>query len=223
MIKNRKSEAIRLRTLGKSYNEIQKIVPCSKSTLSLWLRNIPNAENIKTTNQSNAKKIWAQNITKYNKKRAAQARLNSSNLEKGAKGEIHNISPRELKIIGTSLYWAEGYKRTKWNAVFSNSDPDMIKLMMRFFREICSVPEERFRLQVQTHPNVDTERANKFWSEICGIEPNKFRKPLIQVSSASKRKRPPMRLPYGTLRIGIAHAPSFCKIKGWIQGLIAQT
>ena len=37
---NEKTEAIRLRRLGKSYSEIRKKVNVSKSTLSLWLRSV---------------------------------------------------------------------------------------------------------------------------------------------------------------------------------------
>ena len=191
----------------------------SKSTLSSWLKLLPVSQNIKIKNISKSKIMWAKNITAYNKKRAAQSNLKREELETLASYEIDHLSERELKIIGAALYWAEGYKRTKWNPLFSNSDPHMVKLMMRFFREICQVPENRFRPQVQTHPNVSVEEAEKYWSKITYLEKKQFRKPLIQLSKSSQQKRPKNRLPYGTFRIGVAETKVLCKIKGWIRGL----
>ena len=66
--------------------------------------------------------------------------------------EIRNIiGPREekLKVAGSMLYWAEGtLKRSTID--FANSDPRMIKLFLKFLREICGVREERLRLYLYT-------------------------------------------------------------------------
>lgn len=47
--------------------------------------------------------------------------------------------------MGAALYWAEGYNASRNAIVFANTDPHMIKLIMLFFREICKVPEGKFR------------------------------------------------------------------------------
>lgn len=92
--------------------------------------------------------------------------------------------------------------------------------MMRFFREVCKIPEDRFRPQVQIHPNISAEQSENYWANITGLKRNSFLKPLLQISKSSKQKRPKNRLPYGTFRIGIADTKVLHKIKGWIQGLI---
>lgn len=222
-MKSLKKEALRLRKLGNSYNEIHQLLGIPKSTLSLWCKDIFQESEIKQRNISKAKIIWARNIIAYNKKRAEQIQIDRVALQLSAQKEISPITEEVLKILGAALYWAEGYKRTKWTPLFCNSDQAMVKLMMRFFREVCKVPEHLFRPQVQIHPNISKEEAEAYWSEVSDLAKNQFRKPLLQISRQSKNKRPANRLPYGTFRIGIADVKILQKIKGWIEGIAYQS
>ncbi|MBI5412915.1 hypothetical protein HZA42_01030, partial [Candidatus Peregrinibacteria bacterium] len=214
-----KEKAIELRKQGKSYNEINKILQIPKSTLSLWLKSLDTSEVIKNDNLTRAKEIWRQNIIKYNKARAFKAQCNAKTIRLTAANEIKELNKDDLKLIGVALYWAEGYNRAKWSALFCNSDPRMVKLIMRFFREICEVPENLFRPQVQIHSNISSQEAETYWSQISNLNKSQFGKPLMQLSKSSQRKRPPRILPYGTFRIGIANVNVLHKIKGWIEGL----
>ena len=100
---------------------------------------------------------------------------------------------------------------------FSNSDPNMIALMMHFFRKACKVPEKKFRGIVHIHPHLNKERAKKFWSEISGIPIRQFHKTQFGISKASKHKRDT--LPLGTFRIVVCDTRLLSKIKGWIKGI----
>lgn len=214
-----KKTAIKLRQSGKSYNEISKFLHVPKSTLSTWLKNLTISVNIKKYNISKAKQIWANNIIAYNKNRAEKLRKAAIDIQLEAKEEIKKININELKLLGIALYWAEGYNRAKWNALFCNSNPSIVKIMMKFFREICKVPENKFRPQVQIHPNISKEEAENYWSQITNLDKSLFVKPLLQISKASKRRRPHNILPYGTFRVGIADSKVLYKIKGWISAL----
>lgn len=214
-----KIQAIKLRKDGKSYNEINKILKIPKSTLSTWLKKFSFSEEIKNKNISASKKIWAQNITKYNKERSQKAILASKQIENEAASEIPSLNKTMLKIVGSALYWAEGYKKSRWELLFCNSDPTMVKLMMQFFREVCKVPEDKFRPQVQIHPNIDRETAENYWANIANLDKKIFRKSLMQISKSSKQKKPRNTLPYGTFRIGVANSKVLSRIKGWIKGL----
>ena len=121
--------------------------------------------------------------------------------------------------MGTALYWAEGSKRERWQARFTNSDPDMIRFMMRYFRKVCNIREEKFKLALQIHPNVCMEMARQYWSGITRVPLRQFHKTLIATSKASKNKRDPNRLPYGTLRIVVSDVSVVNKIRGWLKGL----
>jgi len=95
----------------------------------------------------------------FNRLRKIQSENRKKDISSNAALEINHISLRELKLIGIALYWAEGYKIPGCSGVeFTNSDPAMIKLMMRWFREICHVSENRFHIRIQIHNAEDIKK-----------------------------------------------------------------
>ena len=97
----------------------------------------------------------------------------------------------------------------------------MVRLMMRFFREVCRVPEHKFRGAVHIHPHLDAEQARRFWSEMSGIPLVQFHRTQFSVSRASQQKRDT--LPFGTFQIVISDVRYRCAIAGWIEGLCRWT
>jgi Mn-dependent DtxR family transcriptional regulator len=217
-MRKNKVQAISLRKTGLSYNQIAKRLKIPKSTLSGWLKDIQESKVIKGKNIDKAKKKWAENIVAYNKRRSEIARVEWGKIQNLSSKEIGKISRREMKLVGSALYWAEGYKRGNWNLVFCNSDPNMLRLMIIFFVKICGVPPQKMKAQVQIHHNISAQSATKYWSKILKLPPNQFLKPIYQVSRSSKLKRR-NNLPFGTLRIKINDVKLVNKIKGWINGL----
>ena len=130
-----------------------------------------------------------------------------------------------MLVVGATLYWAEGWNRDtegKGHGVcFVNSDPDMIKLFLRFLREIIHVSEDKFRVDIHIYPSINEKSAIRFWSKVTNIPKERFRI-TQQISRASKGKRPKNSLPYGTLKLDATRRQNFFKIKGWIDGLIRQ-
>ena len=109
-------------------------------------------------------------LTEYNRLKHEEAILRKRDIFGMASSEISNLSWRDLKLIGTALYWAEGYKTNLARDVeFVNSDPLMIKLIMRWFREVCNVSENKFKLRIQIHEVSNIEEGIKFWSLNTGI------------------------------------------------------
>lgn len=213
-----KDEAIKMRLSGCSYNEINKKLGVPKGTLSYWFKNIGRSSLITKRNTASAKKIWAANLTKYNKNRSKVARIKWVKIQNQSQKSISHLSKRELMLIGTALYWAEGYKRGNWNVIFSNSDIMTHKLMIRFFTTICDVPLSKLKGQIQTHDNISPEMAVDYWSKKLHIPRSQFLKTYSTVSKTSKHRRA-NHLPYGTLRIRINDVVLLNKIKGWIKGL----
>lgn len=113
------------------------------------------------------------------------------------------------------LYWAEGSKKGKRYVSFSNSDPRIIKVMMRFFREICEVPDNKFRGHIHTHSHLNTKTAEDYWSNVAKIPLRQFFKTYSKPSKASKGKMDA--LPYGTLDVSIGNVKVFLNIMGWID------
>lgn len=109
------------------------------------------------------------------------------------------------------LYWAEGGK-TQRPVRFSNGDPEMIKIIMHFFRTACEVPESKFRGYIHIHPHLDHIKAETYWSEVSGIPFGQFFKTYRNKNKSSQNKR--NSLPYGVLDVYVLDTQLFYKIQG---------
>ena len=134
---------------------------------------------------------------------------------KEAGRDISSLSLHELWLIGIALYWGEGGKTHRGMARIANSDPAVIKIMMRFFREICNVPEEKFQGHVHTFSHLNAKKAETYWSGVSNIPVKQFYKTYVKQSIATKNKRDT--LPYGTFQIYVCDTVLFYRIIGWIE------
>lgn len=213
-----RQEARALRKQGLSLREIAKITKCSKSVVSYWIKDIPLTEEQIERLKSNQDKGRARAAQHPNSSKQKWEKIRTGITEEAAKEISNDISLNELRLIGAALYWAEGYNATRSYFFFANSNPDMIKVMMRFIRECCKVPPEKIKCRVNIHPHLDVNKAEEYWMGISGIPKKNFNKPLLAVSKASKQKRDT--LPMGTFNIGICDVVLLSRIKGWIKGIV---
>ncbi len=209
----KKAVVRKLRKQGLSYSEIQQHVAASKSSISLWCRDIEMTMEQKARLQSRCAQPYAQHRgAKTNQeKRAAQIQA----IKTKAQAEITRVSEDGFKLAGALLYWAEGDKSRKRMVNFSNSDPAMIQFMMRWFREVCGVPEEKFRIHLHLHTGQNEAQIKYFWSEITGVPLSQFHKSFIKPEGTGHRKN---RLYYGTVAVRIFDSDLFWRIQGWIEG-----
>lgn len=107
----------------------------------------------------------------------------------------------ELRSIGAMLYWGEGAKGGKistCNSVdFANSDPKMIKVFLRFLREICGIDENRLRCYLYCFSDQNIKNLITFWSKVTSIPKKQFTKPYVQVSSGKGTRK----MKYGLIHI----------------------
>ncbi|HAH21746.1 MAG TPA: hypothetical protein DCL49_12715 [Candidatus Omnitrophica bacterium] len=211
------AKARELRKQGLSVREIAAKIPCAKSSVSGWVKDIALTDKQIERLKSNQDRGRAKAANHPNSPKQVWLRIRNSIIESALKDIPRTYSPEILKILGSALYWAEGYKATRNTVNFSNSDPGMIALIMKFFREICGVAETKFRGVVHIHPHLDKEKAEKFWSKTSGIPIRQFHKTQFGISKASKNKRDT--LPLGTFTIVICDVRLQSRIKGWIKGL----
>jgi hypothetical protein len=202
-----------LRSQGKSMNQIIQETGYSKASVSFWTRDI-----VLTQEQRSKISQRGRSMESIERRRASR-NLNMSKKRQViidlAKEDFSDLTPRELKLIGAMLYWGEGGKTGNWSVRLANSDPLIIKVMMRFFLEICRVPAEKFRAHIHTFEGASITKAEKYWSEVSGIPTKQFYKTYAKPNKASLQKR--KTLPYGTLDVYIHDTKLFLTIKGWIE------
>ncbi len=209
-----KLKAIALRRKGLSYSAIKRNVKVSRSTLSLWLQDIPltpvqKNRLLKSKDRGRYLGSETQRLKRINK---------TVHLLATGSREFGELCVHPLFLCGLALYWAEGDKHKAESVKFTNSDPAMIMFMMKWFREICSVPEEKFRIALHIHNLHVSKNVEKYWSKVTGIPGKQFHKTYIKKSSLHQRKKI---LYNGTCAIIIHNKDLFRRIMGWKEGLLA--
>ena len=207
-----RDKAIVLRKGGVSMREIARTLNVSKASVSFWVRDIPLTSAQRQRLTLNGYSVDA--VEKRRQRRLENTRLQRVAIMQEAAKNLGTLSDRALWLIGIALYWGEGGK-TKTAVRLSNSDPGVIKVMMKFFRIICDVPEEKFRGHVHTFSHLNVESAERYWSKISNIPRRQFYKTYSKPSIASKNKR--NTLPYGTFQIYVHDTRLYFKMMGWIE------
>lgn len=203
---SKKIRAIQLREEGNSYSEIKNVVNVSKSTLSRWLKDVELTEKQKT-------RLSSLQVTAYlsaKKKRDASVEHHEK-IKEEAEKEADKLAKNQFFVAGLMLYWAEGSKNTG-SVQFSNSDPTMIKIMMRWFRKFCVVPENKFRIGLIVHSLHIKENYLNFWQKVTSVPLKQFHRPYIKPSIFTNRKN---KLYEGTCKIVIHNRELLSKIIGW--------
>ncbi|MDP1884108.1 MAG: hypothetical protein Q8L10_01960 [Candidatus Moranbacteria bacterium] len=213
-----KQLAIQLRKKGLTYNEILKKIPVAKSTLSVWFKNIgiarPQAQRL--TRQRELAQIKASEACRNIRIAKEQDIIES------AKKEIESISEKELKLIGTILYWAEGSKQKKHNVSqrvsFGNYDPKMVLLFDRWLRKICCLNTEDLIYCIYIHRTANKEKVRLFWEKLLKV---KIKKIYFKNHSPKTNRRNVDKDYNGLLRIDVSRSTDLNrKISGWILGII---
>lgn len=213
-----RQKAIKLRTEGFSIFEIAKKLGVAKSSVSIWVRDVHlNDYQLKTLRDN------SHSLATIEKRRVS--RLNNELTKRQiivnlAENEIGSLTKRELWLIGVMLYWAEGGK-TQRMVRFSNGDPRLIKIMMKFFREVCEVPEHKFRGYIHIHPHLNSIKAETYWSNVSLIPNDQFFKTYRKKNISSKGKRDS--LPHGVMDVYVMDTELFLKILGWVNGIFKLT
>ncbi len=215
MKKEEQEQARLLRKKGMSINEIVHEVGVSKASVSLWVRDIKLSEQQRKKLSTHGRSI--ESIEKRRTSRINNTLKRHRVVVDAAKEDIPALSRQELLLVGTALYWGEGGKKSRGGANIANADPDVIRFMMRFFKEICGVPSKKFRGHIHTFSHLNAEDAERYWSRVSGIPRQQFFKTYSKPSVASKGKKDS--LPYGTFQIYVCDTKVFLTIKGWIERL----
>ena len=186
--------AISLREQGYSYNLIIEKVPVSKSTLSVWLAEIPYTPNKTVLNRIGNSRAAA---TKAKHKLKLQSYEDAMLL---AKSDVKKVSLRDLSMLGLALYIGEGQKNDTVGII--NSDPRVITLAMRWLQKCYGVPQENFTLAIHLYSDNNRAASLKYWSEQTGIPQSQFGKTQTDLrpnKKGSKRGK----LPHGTAHLRV--------------------
>jgi len=223
-----RSTALRLRILGKSYNEIRREIPVSKSTLSLWLRDVVLSDKARERLDLRMRSEGSKKLIVLNKLQTHKAEERARSIQSQGKRNLSTLDKKDLAFVGAVLYWAEGHKRLKvrdgrarmsHTISFVNSDAEMVSVFVRFLREILDIPSEKIRLNMRLYAHINENNARAYWIRATNLSQKHFFKTTYLVSGASKGIRPYNRLPWGTLQVEVCDTAKFHYLLGMIEGV----
>ncbi|TSC80784.1 MAG: Uncharacterized protein G01um101429_93 [Parcubacteria group bacterium Gr01-1014_29] len=119
------------------------------------------------------------------------------------------LTRKDLALIATSLYWAEGSKK---DFGLSNTDPDLIRLFLYTLRTTFGIQNSDLKISVRIYEDLNKKNCLKFWSEVTGIKLGK--ETSVNVLKGKKKGK----LKYGMCRVrvkkgGLLLKEIFCIIK----------
>ena len=129
-----------------------------------------------------------------------------------------NLKEENLRIAGIMLYWAEGSRgksrHHNWTVEFANSNPAMIKVFLRFLREICSITETRLRLHLYCYADQNLKTLQEFWTKETRIPLVQFTKPFIREDFRNDKSG---KMKYGMVHIRYSDKRLLLQIEKWIE------
>jgi transcriptional regulator with XRE-family HTH domain len=197
---------------GASIKEIARRTGSAQSSISRWVRDIDLTED-----QREALRIAAYNG--HVKGRTMNARLRREARELAQEeGRMLADNGDPLFIAGCMLYWAEGGK-SRNQVKFTNSDPAMVSLFVRFLRTYWNLSDRDIRVTCNLFAD-HIERQHEietFWLDVAALRRDSLCKSTVNVYSKYSQKKRQNRLPYGTCRISISRTRVVQSIYGGIQ------
>jgi len=116
--------------------------------------------------------------------------------------ELKTLKDFELFNLGIGLFLGEGTKKTKHHVILTNTNPKILKLFLKFLKEICGVENRKIKAALNIFNDVDLERALNFWQKETGIPRSKFVTSIIRKSRGGTYKN---KSQYGTLTIYVSN------------------
>ncbi len=218
---NERNRAIELRRKGQSIKEIAKKIGVSKSSASIWCRDIVLTKaQVKKLHESMVKGSYAGRMKGARMQYERRLKvIEAANIN--GRAEIGSLSKRDLLISFISLYWGEGSKKSRQFAI-NNSDSEMVKFIINALKKLWGIKKERFVLTIginEIHRGRDREVVN-YWSRVTGIPKDQFRKTIF-IKAKNKKHYDNFRKHYGTVTVKLKKSSDiYYKTMGLIKGLV---
>jgi hypothetical protein len=202
------------------YEEIVARLGVSKSSVSLWVRDLPRPPRVAPDEcarrtSERMRRYWAAERRVLAERRAAASAA--------AAADIGGLTDREILIAGAIAYWCEGAKnkphRRADRVTFANSDPELISFFLLFL-DVADIPRSDLAFQLQIHETADVASAERFW-----LGPDRGTTGAVpqDVPEAAQPQDDTKEHPdgyYGCLRVDVKRSCGlYRKIEGWASAV----
>ena len=142
----------------KSAKEIAKILHCSEHKINYWLEKHV---------------IWKRSISE------------AIYVPKNPNGDPFNFTPpknaeeAQLFGLGIGLYWGEGNKANKNIVKLGNSDPELLKVFIKFLTTFFKINGRSLKFHLHLFSDINVEEATSHWAKELNVRRSQFYKPTI--------------------------------------------
>ncbi|HEX2849485.1 MAG TPA: hypothetical protein VHN98_02995 [Acidimicrobiales bacterium] len=216
-----RERAREMRAGGASLREIVEALDVSKSTASLWCRDVPLTEEQRAA--------LAARGPATSSARAASIRANAERrrqrIRDEARAQVPALAESELFVAGVVAYWAEGTKNKPWRTgervAFMNSDPRLVLLFLAWL-ELVGVSRDRIDFRLSIHETADIDDATRYWSEVVDEAVEASRKPTVKRHNPKTVRKNVGAHYHGCLIVSVRRSGELnLRIEGWFGGIVA--
>jgi hypothetical protein len=203
------AKARQLRARGLTMDAIAEKLHVSKSSVSLWARDVPFQPSLLRTKARRR----GPNVLQRRKQEEID-RLRAEGIAR-----IGCLNRKQFLVAGAAAYAGEGGK-TQSQVTFTNSDPRLVAFFCAWLREFFDIDESRLSLYLYLHAGLDLDDALAFWSVVTGIPVAQFGKPYRARPDPTIRKA---KRPYGCVRVVYCCSRTHRAVLGLVDALLAST
>jgi transcriptional regulator with XRE-family HTH domain len=218
-----RARARELRGQGLAYHEIATRLGVSKSSVSLWVRDLPVPERL---TYEECRKRATEGVQRYWEAERAIRTEQPAAERVAATSEIGDLTDREILIAGALAYWCEGsktktYRRSSDRVIFMNSDPGLIRFFLRFLTA-AGVAREDMVFRVCIHETADVDAAQRFWLAVTDADSCQFRSPTLKRHTPTTVRKNVGDGYFGCLRVEVRQSGAlYRKIEAWASAAMS--
>ena len=130
---------------------------------------------------------------------------------------LADLTPEEehLKAMALGLYLTEGNTKNKNSIRFTNSNPALVKIFVKFLKVICGVENSKIKSSLIVYPDVSPKATKEYWARFLDIPESVFTKTTVlkNRNGASAKRHSEL----GTITLYVHNTKLLGIIKDWAR------
>lgn len=130
---------------------------------------------------------------------------------------LNKLTPEEehLKAMALGLFLTEGNIKHKHSVKFSNSNPGIVKIFVKFLKVICGVPQDKIKASIIVYPDVEVKKCLDYWNRFLDLPLSQFTKTTILNSRNNRTTK--RHSDVGTATLYVHNSKLLNIIKDWLK------
>jgi predicted transcriptional regulator len=216
-----RARARELREQGWSYPRIAKELGVSKSSCSLWLRDMDHPEPSPEGQERRTAAIRAAAAREQGRREQERELLKQTIAE-----SLGFITSRDLVLALAMSYWCEGSKDKPYarreHLQWLNSDPVLVRLYLEGLR-LLDVHDDRIRMRLHIHESADEGAALDWWSRELSWPRDRFERTTFKRHNPKTVRKNVADDYHGCLAVRVLQSRDLYRVlAGLIRGLATQ-